>query len=311
MRVIDSHVHIWNPERFHYSWLKEHPDFNRPFLLQDFEFDQLDGIIAVQADCRDDEGLAEALWLESMFLGGCVPLAGIVAFAPIDDISLRQASLDALGECSSVVGVRRLLQDEPDDFLGSTELRTGLEEIRERGWTFDACVRWHQLDALAVTVRAVPALRVVVDHLGKPPILEGIDSDSGRSWLLAMKRLAMLDDVAIKLSGLPAEAPARNVAETASPFLRAAIDIFGPGRCMFGSDWPVSTESSQTDYRSWFEVVIACLEVQERIDVLGGTAGRWYRIPARALGERAASAQQDVSLGKVPEHLNTLEIDQT
>lgn len=284
VRVIDSHVHLWDPERFHYGWLKEHSDLNRPFLLQDLEFGQVDEIIAVQANCGDDEGLAEVLWLESMFVEGRVPLAGIVAFAPIDDIALRQASLDALGECSSVVGVRRLLQDEPDELLSSTELRTGLEELRDRNWTFDACVRWHQLDALAVIVRAVPTLRVVVDHLGKPPILEGIDSDSGRSWLRAMKRLATLDDVAIKLSGLPAEAPLRNIADTASPFLRAAIDIFGPGRCMFGSDWPVSTALSQTDYRSWFQVVVDGLGDQEQIDVLGGTASRWYRIPGRELG---------------------------
>jgi len=81
---------------------------------------------------------------------------------------------------------------------------------------------------------------------------------------------------------------------------------------MFGSDWPVSTALSQTDYRSWFQVVVDGLGDQEQIDVLGGTASRWYRIPGRELGATPAAAaasaasaasaavDQHVSRGKVP-----------
>lgn len=274
--MIDSHLHVWDPGRFSYPWLAGNDELDRAFTPADL--DRADGgpVVVVQADCRDEDGLGEVRWIESLATSGALTVAGIVAFAPIDRPHCREHVLDELAGSPSVVGVRRLLQDEDDELLRSDALRTGLLAVRDRGLTFDACVRWHQLRALTAALERVPGLRVVLDHIGKPPVAAGIDSDSGRAWLQALTRLSALDDVAVKLSGLPAEARDSDPWRVAPPFIDAALAAFGADRCMVGSDWPVSTGRSTISTEEWFGLVTSGLHGSELTDVLDGTASTWY-----------------------------------
>ncbi|GAB3795922.1 hypothetical protein GCM10028798_05320 [Humibacter antri] len=144
-----------------------------------------------------------------------------------------------------VAGVRHLLQDEPDDLLTDPRSRAalldGLRALAARGLTFDVCVRHRQLNTVIDLLEQVPQLPTVLDHLGKPSVDDGIESDPGRAWARAITRLARLPRARVKLSGLAAEASGTDALDAhAEGFLGHALRAFGPDRAMVGSDWPVS-----------------------------------------------------------------------
>ncbi|HCE5431509.1 TPA: amidohydrolase family protein, partial [Legionella pneumophila] len=121
---------------------------------------------------------------------------------------------------------------------------------------------------------------VVLDHLGKPPVGQGIHSPDGDVWLEEMEALARLPLVSVKLSGLAPEAdPSRPLADQVIPFLDATLAIFGATRCMAGSDWPVS---AVTPHRmsniAWFELVRSRTATPDHEHVFRVTAERVYRL---------------------------------
>jgi len=124
----------------------------------------------------------------------------------------------------------------------------------------------------------------VLDHVGKPSVPS---ADYG-AWTTALARVAAYPNVRCKLSGLATEAPPQlRTLEGLRPWLDHALDVFGPTRCMFGSDWPVVTAA--TSYRQWSDIVLAVvseLEPHARTSVLSGTA-----IDAYDPGRRAARAK--------------------
>jgi len=279
--IVDAHLHVWDPDRLGYRWLQDEPVLGAAHLPDSVPRSEVTDVIFVQADA--DDGEAETAWVQSL-APEWPQLAGIVAFAPIEGPELPQV-LDRLAGLPLFVGVRRLLQDEPAGFIASEPLRRGLGVLAERGIPFDACIRHHQLRELVGSVERVPGLRIVLDHLGKPPVGEGITSDAGRDWSLAARSFARLPGTVAKLSGLAPEAdPTRPLADQVRPFLQEALEIFGADRLMVGSDWPVSAATEHDlGYAEWFELVAAQLSTEaERPAVLGGTAKAFYRIPARA-----------------------------
>ena len=118
---IDAHVHVWDTARLTYSWLRDAPLLDRPRLPIDLTAETGERVVFVQASA--DDGAAEAAWVQSLS-AGWPSLAGIVAFAPVEEPTLAE-TLDELSTLPLVVGVRRLLQDEEAGFIASKELVTG------------------------------------------------------------------------------------------------------------------------------------------------------------------------------------------
>lgn len=282
-RVIDGHLHLWDPSRLHYDWVEGDDRLDRAWLPDylDRGSSGVTDFVFVQADARVDEGLLEAQWVNSI-ADEWPELAAIVAFAPIELGSGVAAAIDALVEVPRVVGIRRLLQDEDAGFFERPELARGLAELARRGLSFDACVRWHQLPALARLLDTVPDLVVVLDHLGKPPIAEGA-GDSFAAWKWSLERLAANPNVRLKLSGLYAEcAPSGDLDAVVRPYLETGLSIFGSNRSLLGSDWPVSAVFPQPiAYDSWFSLVLDGLgmSANERDNIAWRTAATAYRIP--------------------------------
>lgn len=242
MRVLDSHLHLWDPARLTYGWL-EGP------LLARFAADEVTAArrtegeyaaVFVQADCAPEQFLDEVEWVAS--IAESTGVCGIVAGVRLDRREQTERDLDAARRQPLVVGVRHLLQGEPDGFAGSARFRTGAEMLAERELTFDACVRGvAQLRDVAALAADLPQLPIVLDHLGKPeigtartPALPSVE------WSDALRSLAAHERVFCKLSGLPAEAGGDWSAAQVEPFLDVALEIFGSERLMVGSDWPVS-----------------------------------------------------------------------
>ncbi|WP_395243525.1 amidohydrolase family protein [Agromyces sp. MMS24-K17] len=284
--LLDTHVHVWDPTRLDYLWLAGLPALDHPFLPA--EVDRADGATArmvfVQADCRADQSLDEAHWVAGL-AADWPELAGIVAAADLRSASLAE-HLDALADIGGpdgtrlVRGIRHLLQGEPVEAFADPALRRGLELLAERGIPFDACVVHPQLDALADLLDAVPELDVVLDHVGKPPVDAGLDSDAGRAWADALDRLADRPGTHVKLSGLAAEASDRASLDAhADAFLARALDAFGADRAMLGSDWPVSARlGAGGSFADWAARVRRVAEDggHEWAAIAGGTGARVY-----------------------------------
>ena len=273
-RLLDAHVHFWDPAARHHDWLSSIPALQRSFGHDDLDpgRHELTGVVFVQADCRDDEALDEARWVAT--IATAYPaVRGIVAYAPLHLGAGADRHLGAVTQLPLVVGVRWLLQGHPVAMLRDPALIAGLRLLPEFGLSFDICATHDQLPAVASLVRLCPETMFVLDHLGKPAIARG-EFDPWRSDLAA---LAVLPNVVCKLSGLTTEARPDWTPAEVLPYLSHALDVFGPGRCMYASDWPVAT--LRTSYEAWADVVLdSILELppEDVESVLGGTASCTY-----------------------------------
>ncbi|MBI4944600.1 MAG: amidohydrolase family protein [Actinobacteria bacterium] len=285
---VDAHVHLWDPGRFTYPWLTGVAGLDRPFLAPDLLAATRSagappaGVVVVEADRLPRQARAEAEWVLAASTPE-LPVLGVVAHVPFGAAAGAAGAPDDPADLpdpaglAGLVGARRLLQDEPPGFLTRPDVVTAVAAIGARGLPFDVCVRSRQLPEVVELVRRLPDVEFVLDHLGKPRI----SPDAHGPWAEDLRRLAALPNVRCKLSGLATEAdPDHRTAADLLPFLRHALDVFGPGRCLFGSDWPVLTLA--TTYEHWLHVVLEAvgdLDGAERDLVMRGTAVATYTRP--------------------------------
>jgi L-fuconolactonase len=272
--VFDAHLHLWDPSERHHDWLEEQPALRRRFGPEDVDAGrhELVGAIFVQADCRDEEAFAEVRWVRAV---GWPLVRGIVAYAPVHLGRAVESALDALRAEPLVVGVRRLLQGRSPEAIADPQLAEGVRLVGEIGLTFDVCVTHEQLPAVATLVEACPDTMFVLDHLGKPPVADSLLDP----WRDDLDRLARFPNVTCKLSGLATEAGGRWTRASTRPYLEHALGVFGPGRCMVGSDWPVVTLAGTMV--EWFDAVLdtlASLTPEDADAVLRGTARAVYGV---------------------------------
>jgi L-fuconolactonase len=275
-RIIDSHVHFWDRESLTNPWLDEADTLLQPsHLPRDLAATgwAADGIVAVQADCLPEQGVAEARWFSGLANEGA-RVEAVVAFAPLDVLDALPAHLAALAELPLVVGVRRLLQDEPPELAASPDFVRGVQALAPHDFTMDLCIRQHHFPAAIDLVQQCSGVQFVLDHLGKPTI----HADAFDAWAADMERLAALPNVVVKLSGLLTEAsPTQRTSATLSPWLRHALQTFGPDRCMFGSDWPVLNLGG--GFPVWIDMMSDVLDgfsADEATAVWSGTAEAIY-----------------------------------
>jgi L-fuconolactonase len=174
-------------------------------------------------------------------------------------------------------GIRHIVQDEPDeDFIVRPEVFRGLRVLERHGVPYDLLF-YHQHLRHAVTVaRAFPELPLVIDHLAKPRIREGVLEP----WAAELRAAAACPNVYCKLSGLVTEADwsGWTVADL-RPYVMTALEAFGPARCMYGSDWPVCELAAEYgEVYGALRELLGGLSESESARVFGGTAIEFYRL---------------------------------
>ena len=279
--VIDAHHHVWTAD---YPWLASKSEFAP--LRRDY------GVADLRANLKaagvDRTVLVEAAWghpsetVEFLHLAGAVDeIAGVVGFVDLLDPGLAH-TLDRYADhprARFLVGLRDQVQGRPEaGFLARPEVITALKTVAATVPTFDLVVRVDQLPAAAKAAAAVPELRFVLDHLGKPRILDG---DAGRrAWREAVTPLAKQPNVTAKLSGLVTEADWQHWSPNdLRPFVQDALELFGPDRLMFGSDWPVcELAATYTRVKDALTEILGTGNGTVDTDVFGGTAARTYQL---------------------------------
>ncbi len=277
---IDAHVHFWQHNAAEYDWIDDRmAPLRRDFLPVDaapaLRTAGMDACVAVQTR----QTLDETRWL--LTLAGQHPfIAGVVGWVDLRGPNL-DACLDMLTSHPKLVGIRHVVQAEPDDFLLGDAFRRGVSRLARHGLTYDILVYARQLPAAIDFAAALPDQRLVLDHLGKPDILGG----GFDVWRRDLDRLAALPHVYAKLSGLVTEGDWRHwTTEDLHRYIQAALDSFGPDRLMIGSDWPVCTVAGE--YRAVLDVVRTALDGRpgaERDAVLGGTARRFWNLDVSSM----------------------------
>jgi L-fuconolactonase len=280
VRRIDAHQHFWQFRPADYPWIGERMgvlrrDFTPADLAPSLVAHGLEGSVAVQASCTP----GETDWL--LALADEAPsIVGVVGWVDLCAPTAR-ASLEHLAAHPRCRGVRHIVQDEPDDrFLLRADFLAGVSHLAPLGLTYDILVHPRQLPAAVEFARRHPETRLVLDHLGKPPIREGLLEP----WARQIRELARLEHVCCKVSGLVTEADWTSwTRRDIAPYLDLVFDVFGASRLMFGSDWPVCLLAAGYD-----EVIgivdeyVERLSASEREAVFGGTAARFYGLERSA-----------------------------
>lgn len=275
--IVDSHLHLWDPHRLSYPWLAGALD--RPFLPTDFQ--AASASVAIESlvflECAAaphlafDEAQQVLAWARED-----TRLAAMVCNAPLEQGDAVRADLERLAATEKVRGVRRIYQDEPDSaFCLRPDFVTGVRALADYGLSFDLCLKHPQLEATIGLADACPNVPMVLDHIAKPGIKAGLI----QPWADQMRELAKREHVVCKLSGVATEAAADWTPETLRPYMRVAVEAFGPSRIMFGGDWPVSTLA--VTYPAWVAVVddlIKDLSETEQRQIYRDTARAFYRL---------------------------------
>jgi L-fuconolactonase len=272
---IDAHQHFWRYEPAQYPWIRSAWPIRRSFLPPDLEpllaRAKLDGCIAVQAR----QTIEESRWLLSLTSEHSI-IKGVVGWV---DLRSERApeQLAQLSNHPRFVGVRHVVQDEPDDsFLLRPRFLRGIGYLAAFDLAYDILIFARQLPAAIELARRFPNQRFVIDHIAKPQIA----AQKLFPWREHIRQLAGYPNVMCKVSGMVTEADWQNwKPEHFSGYFDTVFEAFGASRIMYGSDWPVCLLAGS--YERVYELAAgycARLSPAEQQWVFGGAARRCYRL---------------------------------
>jgi L-fuconolactonase len=279
--TLDAHVHVWDLDLHEYAWLgPQHGGLFASFSPEQAQEALSSCGITAAVLVQAEDSTAETEYM--LRVADRHPwVAGVVGWLPLADPDATSASLAELLRHPRFCGVRHLVHADPRaDFLDTGPVRESLRQVAAAGLPLDVPDAYpRHLTQTARLAEEMPGLVVVVDHLAKPPL--------GRpemgEWRAQLERVARSAQTVAKVSGLRAPGAPYTV-EAVRPAWDAALELFGPERLMFGSDWPVTVPEDAygpRGYRPTYEVLVELvgeLSADEQRSVMGDTARRIYRL---------------------------------
>jgi L-fuconolactonase len=271
--MIDAHQHFWNPARSDYFWMTGDAvaPIHRAILPRDFEAIRarhgIEKTVLVQAAPTIAEteymlGIADTTEFVAKIVGW-------IDFENRDDLK----QLKRLAKHPKFAGVRPMIQDIPDmDWMHRADVQWAYAAIVDLDLTFDALGFPVHAENFLKLFEKYPNMRVVVDHCLKPQIRD----EAYQGWARDIARIARETHAFCKLSGIATEAKPGWTVETLSPYAQHVIDVFGPSRVMWGSDWPVLELNGS--YDTWRDAALHIVATGERAQIFGGAAQSFYRI---------------------------------
>jgi L-fuconolactonase len=229
MKLIDTHIHVWDLEKVEYSWLKGDTSIlNRTYELDELEPARRAAGVTEGVLVQAANNWADTKWMLKV-AGAHDWIKGVVGWVPLMEPSTTERVL-SLEWGSLLKGVRHLIHNEADPrWLLQEPVLESLGLLAERDIPYDVVgiVPEHLRTALDVASR-VPGLRMVLDHLNQPPV-----KIQGSEWEGLMKEAAKCSNIYAKISGL-------GRLEDVQPSIAFVLEQFGEDRCFCGGDWPVS-----------------------------------------------------------------------
>lgn len=279
----DAHFHVWQRDASTYAWLDHAPE-----ELQDSVTDEealtaiaalgAERVILVQADDSAGDTSRMQTLAERWEMTEDGPLqVDVVAWLPLTRPHAVASLLEDGDSMRHVVGVRHLIHSDPDaGFLDRDDVGRSLSLLSEAGLPLDIPDAFpRHMEQVAALARRHPDLTLVLDHLGKPPFG---DHEAMEAWRSAIEDLATLPSVVAKLSGLGSSGTGEFRQDPViGDAVALALDLFGPERLMYGSDWPMARMPRTTDDALELADHIRTRHAEHAQQILDGTARRVYR----------------------------------
>ena len=271
---IDSHQHFWIYDPNQYPWMTDELSAIRSNHLPEHlqvEFDRLgiDGSVAVQAR----QSLDESRWLLKMADESCL-IKGVVGWVDLRSEHVED-QLAEFAEHPKFVGVRHVVQDEPDEnFMLLPEFIRGISKLKSYDLSYDILVFPKQLPAAIELVKQFPDQSFVLDHIAKPLIKDKEIS----TWDEHIRELAQFSNLTCKVSGMITEANWTTwKTSDFTPYLDVVFEAFGEDRLMYGSDWPVCKLAGS--YRQVYDLTdnyLSQFSPLAKEKFFGGVASEFY-----------------------------------
>lgn len=284
--IIDTHLHVWDPARLSYSWIKGNPLFDRPYLVEDYARDL--GDVEVEAmvflECYADFTPERGQYLEEVaFVEDEAKrdprLMAIVPMAPLEKGRGVEGMLAEMAERHPMVrGIRRIVEfdDDPRGLTLSDGFVEGVNLLEKYGMHFEINVNHTQMDIVRDFVQRIPMTPMILDHCGKPGIAEG----ELAQYREDVAELSRHPNLWIKLSDLPVEADhAAWTDADLRPYIDATLEAFGPDRTIYAGDYPVCLQA--TTLPRWVETLdraLAGLSAIELRKIYRDNANAFYRL---------------------------------
>jgi len=284
--IIDTHLHVWEPGRLAYSWQSGSALLNRPYHVEDYRRDshgtEVEAMVFVECHVDDAPGPGQYI-KEIEFVEEEARreprIRAIVAKAPLERGAAVAPILEEMvSRFPRLRGIRRIPEFEPDPrgFMLNPNFLEGVRLLNTFGLHFELNVNYTQMDDALEFVARVPEVPIVLDHCGKP----GIKGNHIAAFRRHMKAMSAHPNVVCKLSDLAVEADRESWTEAdLSPYIGATIEAFGPGRVLYGGDWPVCLQASSL--QAWIQVIdetLATFSLAELHLLYRDNAKRFYRL---------------------------------
>lgn len=302
-RLIDSHVHFWDPDSVHVPWVhKAGGEFARARLVPEYrtqvpERIDVEGVVFVEADVEPTQGLVEAKWIHEYAkqlssISGFGGIAGLVVYAPVNQGKHVVNYLDLLKstvDFRHVKGIRYLLENpDRDPSIPSSQIFIqGVQALASYGLSFDININCHdcpdQFPPIIELVKQCPQVQFILDHMAKPPISANAGDKRFEWWKSHIQAIAQYPNVACKISGAITEIDEPHGLPTADQLeqcLHVVVDAFGYDRIMAGGDWPV-VERKHGTLQAWFELLESVTSHWSHVDqdkLWADNAKRVYRL---------------------------------
>lgn len=282
MRIIDTHIHVWDFDRAEYPWLNGDTSIlNRTWYIQEIEEERKElGIsngILVQASCNlDDTALMLDVARETAWIDG------VVCWLPLmDTAQTGQLLEDQFLKEKYFKGVRHLIHDEENpEWLLQPAVLESLALLAAHHIPYDVVgVLPAHIDTVLKVAEKIPTLRMVFDHLNAPPIptLERFGV-----WGDKIKAAAQNKNFFAKISGLGTASGnfQGRTAEDIKPYVEFVLEQFGTERCLCGGDWPVSmlANSYTNTWKTTCSIITDLLPAAEATTVFSTTANHFYNL---------------------------------
>jgi L-fuconolactonase len=268
---VDAHHHVWRLSRGDYAWLTPDLPIHRDYTLDDLRplLGEVGATVLVQAAPTE----AETHFMLNVARNSAGLVRGVVGWTDLVHGN-APARIAALATEPLLKGLRPMLQDIAEtDWILCTEARPAIEAMTKVGLRFDALIQPRHLRMIEKLCARHPDLPLVIDHGAKPAIAAG----DWQPWADDIRMVAGETQALCKLSGLVTEAAHDWQVGDLRRYVDHLLDCFGPGRLMWGSDWPVVNLAG--GYTRWQEAtreLLECLSEGERDAIMGGNALKFY-----------------------------------
>lgn len=270
---VDAHHHLWDLQHCHYPWLMEkgvirffgdpapiQKNYLVADLLKDFDDIPVKKSVHIQVGVSEEDSLKETQWLQNISDHYAYPNA-IIAFCDICSPHV-EAVLDQHAQNAALRGVRQIIgrSAKEDAMTGTASLLNddgfinNLNHLHQRNLSFDLQLTPPLMPLASEKLAQVEGLKIALCHAGSPSDF----SKSGlQKWQEGLKSLATNPNMICKLSGFSMFNHDWTL-EDIRPLILSAIDIFGPDRIAFGSNFPVDKL-----YASYSKMMQAYLEITQ------------------------------------------------